>query len=67
MYVLEWQTVSVLTKGLFWCLFPELWSNEVNKYQNNTQVSAETVCLESTYIVLFPTWHNDDRNYDKKW
>ena len=42
MYVLEWRTVSVLKRGLFWCLFPELQSNEGNKHQNNSRVSAET-------------------------
>ena len=66
MYVLEWRTVSVLTRGLFWCLFPELWSNEGNKHQNNTRVSAETVCYESTYIILFLTWHNESINDNKK-
>ena len=40
MYVLEWQTVSALKRGLFWGL---LRSNERNKHQNNTWVSAETV------------------------
>ena len=34
---------SALTRGLFWCLYPELRSNEGNKYQNYTRVSAETV------------------------
>ena len=33
MYVLAWRTVYVLTRGLFWCLFPELRSNEGNKHQ----------------------------------
>ena len=28
MYVLEWWTVSALTRGLFWYLFPELRSND---------------------------------------
>ena len=55
-----------LTRGLFWCLFPELRSNEGNKHQNNTRVSAETVRHESTYIILFPTRHNESINYDKK-
>ena len=27
MYVLAWRTVCALTRGLFWCLFPELRSN----------------------------------------
>ena len=27
-------------RGLFWCFFPELHSNEGNKHQNNTRVSA---------------------------
>ena len=67
MYALEWRTVSTLTRGLFWCLFPELQSNSGNKHQNNTRVRAETVRHESTYI-LFLTRHsksvNDDKNDD---
>ena len=62
MYVLEWRIVSALTRGLFWCLFPELRSNEGNKYQNNPRVSAETVRHESTYIILFLTRHNESIN-----
>ena len=62
MYVLEWRIVSALTIGLFWCLFPELRSNEGNKYQNNTRVSAETVRHESTYIISFLTRHNESIN-----
>ena len=58
MYVLEWRTVSALTRGLFLCLFPELRSKEGNKHKNNTRVGAETVRHESTYIILFLTWHN---------
>ena len=50
------------------CLFPELWSNEENKHQNNNQVSAETVRHESDYTILCLTRHNeyinDDRNDD---
>ena len=68
MYVPEWRTVSVLTKGLFWCLFHELRSNEGNKHQNNTRVSTGTVRHESTYIILFLTRHKesikDDKNDD---
>ena len=62
MYVLEWLIVSALTRGLFWCLFPELRSNEENEYQNNTRVSAETVRHESTYIILFLARHNKSIN-----
>ena len=62
MYALEWRIVSALTKGLFWCLFPELRSNEGNKYQNNTRVTAETVRHESAYIFLFLTRHNESIN-----
>ena len=65
LYALEWRTVSVLTRGLFWCLFPELRSNEGNKYQNNTRVSTEAVRHESTYIILFLTRHNEFMNNDK--
>ena len=50
------------SEGLFWWLFPELRSNEGNKYQNNTRVSAETVRHESTYIILFLTRHNESIN-----
>ena len=57
--------VSALTRGLFWCLFPELRSNEANKYQNNTRVSAETVPRESTYIIIFLTRHNESINDSK--
>ena len=62
MYVLEWRTASALTIGLFWCLFPELRSNEGNEYQNDTRVSAETVRHESTYIILFLTRLNESTN-----
>ena len=62
MYVLEWRTVSALTRGLFWCLFPELRSNEGNKHENKTRASAETVRREVTYIILFLTRHNESIN-----
>ena len=65
MYVLEWRIVSALTGGLFWCLFPELRSNEGNKHQNNTRASAETVRHESTYIILSLTLHNESINGGK--
>ena len=48
MYVLEWWTVWTLTSGLFWCIYPELLSNEGNKHQNNVPVSADTVRHKST-------------------
>ena len=65
MYVLEWRIVLALTRGLFWCLFPELRSNEGNKHENDTRVSAETVRHESTYLIVFHTRHNDSINDDK--
>ena len=65
MYVLEWRTVSALTRGLFWCLLPKLRCIAGNKHQNNTRVSAETVRHSSTYIILFLTWHNEPINDDK--
>ena len=68
MPVLEWRTVSALTRGLLWCFFPDLQSNEGNKYQNITRVSAETVGHDSTWNILFLTRHkesiNDDKNDD---
>ena len=42
-----------------------LQSNEGNKHQDNTWVSAETVRHKSTYISLFLTWHNESINDDK--
>ena len=51
---------------LFWCLFPELHSNEGNKHQNNTRVSALTVRHKSTHIILFLTRHNESINDAKK-
>ena len=47
------------------CLIPELRSNEGNKHKNDTRVSAETVCDESTYIILFLTRQNVSINDDK--
>ena len=67
MYVLVWRTVSALTRGLFWCLCPELRSNQGNKRHNNTRVSAETVRHESTYIILFLKRHNESKNDDKNY
>ena len=65
MYVLAWRTVYALTRGLFWCLFPELRSNEGNKHQNNTRVSAWTVRHKSIYIILFLTRHKESINNAK--
>ena len=65
LYALEWRTVSALTRGLFWCLVPELRSNEENKHKNNTRVSTETVRHEIAYIILFLIRHNDDKHDDK--
>ena len=69
MYVLEWRTVFVLTRGLFLRLFPELRSNDGNKHKNNTRVTRQKhPSRESTYIILFLTRHlesiNDDENGD---
>ena len=62
MYLLEWRTASALIRGLFWCLFPELRSNEGNIHQNNTR---ETLHHDSAYIILFLTRHNESINDDK--
>ena len=51
MYVLSWRNVSVLTRVLFWCLFPSLLRNSGNKHQNNPLVSAETV-RHSSYTLF---------------
>ena len=52
-------------KRVILVFIPELRNNEGNKYQNNTQVSAETFCHESTYIILFLTWHKESINDEK--
>ena len=52
MHVLPWRTVSVLTPGLFWWLFPSLLRNFENKHQKNPFVCTETVRHSSTYIIL---------------
>ena len=65
MYVLEWRSVSAPTRGFLLGLFSELQSNDGNKHQNNTPVSAETVHHKSTYVTLFLSWHNESINDDK--
>ena len=65
MYVLKWKNVYAHTRGLFWCLLPELCSNEGNTHQINTSVSTYTVRDEITYIISFPTKHNGSINDDK--
>ena len=68
MYVPEWQTVDALTRGLFWCLFPELRGNEWNKHQNNTRVSVLTVCHErSRHNERIYDDKNDDLNTPSPW
>ena len=59
-------TKVALTRGLFWCLFPELHHNSGNKHQNNTRVSTETIHHEWIYSIVFLTWNtgpmNDNQN-----
>ena len=43
----------------FLSLFPQLRSNDGNKHQNNTWVSAWTVLDESTHIIVFLTWDKE--------
>ena len=62
--ILRRSHVSALTRGLFWCLFPELRSNDGIEHQNNTRVSAETVRYKSSYIISFLTRHTDSINDD---
>ena len=57
MYVLEWRTVSALTRVLFWYLFPLLLRNSGHKHQNNPLVSAETIRHSSAYIILYILVH----------
>ena len=46
--------------------FPELGSKKGNKHQNHTWVSAEIVCYECTYVILFLTRHDGTSNDTKK-
>ena len=65
-YGLEWGTAYVLTRGLFWCLFPELRNNKENKHQNNTQMSTQIVCHKCvTYTIKILTLHNESINNNK--
>ena len=64
MYTLEWRTVSALTRGLFWCLFPEFRSNG----EINTKITlewAQKQFITRVYIILFLTRHDESTNYDK--
>ena len=61
MYVLQWRTVSALTRMLFWCLFPGLQSNSGNKHQNNTRVHKQF----ATRVHTLSYFLHDIRNY--KW
>ena len=65
MHGIEWRTVYVLMRWLFWCLLPKFQSNQDNKYQNNSGVNAWIVGHESAYIILFLAWHNESINDDK--
>ena len=55
-----------ILSGSFCWLYPELRNNEGNKHWNNTLASAKTVHHESTYFILFLTWHNEYINDIKK-
>ena len=39
----DWWTVHALKRMLCWCLFPDLWSNEVNNYKSDTQMNIKPV------------------------
>ena len=65
MYVLLWQTVSVLIRLLFWCLFPSLLCNSGNIHQNNPLVSTETIRHSSTNIILYILRHGPDFRFGK--
>ena len=65
MYEVEWHTVYALTRGLFWCLFVELWSNQGNTHNINTSVSIYIGHHKRTYIILFLIWHDESINDEK--
>ena len=53
-------------RDIFWCLFPELRSNEGHKCQNITRVNARIIRHERKYIILLLTRHNGSINDYKK-
>ena len=53
MYVLSWWTISLLTRVLFWCLFPSLLRNSENKLQNKPFVNAETVRHSNIHYSIY--------------
>ena len=56
MHGLQCQTIFALTRGLFWCLCPELWSNAGNKHQNNTRVGHKQSVTTMHTLYFYTTW-----------
>ena len=60
MYVLSYGIVYVLTRVLFWCLFPSFFRNSGNTRQNNPFMSTKTARHPSTFIILYFLYLNSD-------
>ena len=52
-YVLSWRTVSVLTRVLFWCLFPSLLRNSANKHKLPSRERWNSSSHEYIHYSLF--------------
>ena len=52
-------------KGYFCVYFLSCEATREINQNNNTRVSTETVCQESTYIILFLTWNDKSINENK--
>ena len=63
MYVLSWQTVSVLTQVLFWYLFPSLLHNSGYKHPNNPLMRTEIVPSRQYLHYYIEPHYNTTRLY----
>ena len=62
LYVLEWRTVSALTRGLFGVYIPSCEARREINTKNNARASTETIRYEKTYIIQFLARHNESIN-----
>ena len=50
MYELEGELFSMLTEGLFWCLFYYLWGNEGNNHQTKLEWEEEKLFIMAVHV-----------------
>ena len=63
-YLPPWRTISVLTRVIFWCLFPSLLRNSRNTQQNNITLSWALKQFVTWVHALFPIY---PKNYAEEW